>query len=208
MTTSDKIKTAKDKLIQAEADHARNLRQIEIEENLFNLTGLDFNCYDHGKSISVWIENNQWKNNNWDRAQLAEYYKKLCTIYKPVNFVQTYAGREETKTVSPMHIKFNNSINEGCKSHPQTIEFCFSFEGNIKVSFKMLCRDKPFIDDLMRGTTIQIDRYSRAKHPEMKTAYGLPGFYTVNWNGHDKTILCTDKEKAKRFEKIILTGKE
>lgn len=203
------MKTLEAKIADLRADNKkemdRKIKELELKEEFLKLTGLNFMvCVHSEKSVSVWIENNQWDSSKFNRADIKKYYDAICTKFKPENAVLTFAAKAPLQTFAPVTISFSNLTEEIVWDLQQTVSIEFTFKNGVHVSFKMLTSSKPFENI----ASISYSPNNRLKKAKYKDVYFLSGYGRIQYTGHNHVSYCRDEDERKDFMDVVFYGSE
>jgi hypothetical protein len=187
----------------------RKIEELKIKEQLLQLTGLDFMVLIHSeKSISAWIENDQYNGySKFDRTQLKSYYDAICTVFKPICKPLTFASSKQIENFAPAKIDIENHFSEITLGHTQVAKFEFNFENGLHVSFKM-----PFTLAFKDVNTYSfnveaLNPYAHTRDGRKeKRCYYLTVFGKVAMYGKNYYHYARNEEEAEKFMNFIFTG--
>jgi hypothetical protein len=187
----------------------RKIKELHIKEQLLQATGLDFMmCVHSEKSISIWIENDQYNNySKFDRMKIKQYYEGLCTIFTPTNANVKVSGGEY-KNEAPVKFEFINHFSEITFNHQQRVKISFAFNDGIKVDFVLPSPPhyKTFDENLISYKYAELK--PGRKNPMAKHCFYMVGFERVNMYGNDFYIYCKQPEQVETFLNVAFFGKK
>lgn len=195
----------------SEKELDKKTREINIEEIIKDLTGIEFHVLIHqwGKfeNLSIWVDNDQYHPANFDRKQIGKYYQQICSFLSPVDTViKTSSG--ETKTFAPAKIYFENNTSDIVWNHEQTAKISFSFDGGtdykeITVSFKFPAKTG-FSGDIL-GVSMFTRKQPFGRNTQKKMYY-LDMFDKIKMYGNAFYAYCGNESERNDFMSVCFCG--
>lgn len=202
-TLEQKIESLKQ---ENELKITRKIEELKIMEQLLQLTGLEFMVLIHSeKSISAWIDNDQYNGNSkFDRTQLRSYYDAICTVFNPICKPLTFASSKQIENFAPAKIDIENNTEDIVFDHTQTAKFIFHFDNGLQVSFKM-----PFTLAFNDNNVYSFTKATKNLpwgRKQIKNCYYLTVFGKVAMYGKSFYHYARNEEEAEQFMNFIFTG--
>lgn len=210
----NKMKTLTEQLTDLRSEQAIKLakkeRELTLQVQMYELTGLKFNVVIHDwkatESISIFIENSKF-GIKFDRFKIKEYYDKICTVFAPVN-VPIPTANKSFENFAPVRIDIDNNFNETCFYHETLANVKFSFAGGIEISFKFPVIGG-FSKDVLIETFQELKPHNKTVSGRMgKKLYGISGFDRINFAASHYTTYCSEghKDEVQYLMNIAFTG--
>lgn len=182
------------------------IKCLEIQNELFELTGVKFMIVDYGKeckNFGIIAENGSYSGDLFERNSIKNVVEKIekHLNLKPKLFSYGFAGKDPLPTLLNCSIAIDNNVSEWTWNHSTKARIKFYYEGySIEFSgnlFSMFNRND------LNNISVVHPKQSHYKNPEYKTTYNIRDYHTIYYSGRNNVSAVIKEADKNDFMELV-----